>query len=272
MRPRIVATIARKDLLAASRSRAVVLPMVLLPLVVLVILPTAMALVAGRTELAASTATDLDRLIAAMPGDLQSDLLAYTPRQRSVVLAVAYLVVPLFLIVPLMVASVLAADSFAGERERRTLEALLATPTTDSELLAGKLLGAWGPAVVVGLGGIALYGLAANLAAWPVMGEVFFPAALWLLLALWIGPAAAALGLGAMVLVSARVRGAQEAFQIGGVVVLPIVLLVVGQAAGLVFLNVRLGVLLGFLLWVIATGLLWLGRQTFHREALMSRE
>jgi ABC-type Na+ efflux pump permease subunit len=39
-----------------------------------------------------------------------------------------------------MVSSVLAADSFAGEKERKTLEALLYTPTTDRELFTAKLL------------------------------------------------------------------------------------------------------------------------------------
>ena len=39
-----------------------------------------------------------------------------------------YLLAPLFLIVPLMVSAVLAADAFAGEKERRTLESLLHLP------------------------------------------------------------------------------------------------------------------------------------------------
>ena len=39
-----------------------------------------------------------------------------------------YLLAPLFLIVPLMVSAVLAADAFAGEKERKTLESLLHLP------------------------------------------------------------------------------------------------------------------------------------------------
>ena len=39
-----------------------------------------------------------------------------------------YLLAPLFLIVPLMVSAVLAADAFAGEKERKTLERLLHLP------------------------------------------------------------------------------------------------------------------------------------------------
>ena len=48
-----------------------------------------------------------------------------------------------------MTSAVIAADSFAGEKERKTLEALLYTPTTDLELFTGKVLAPWLAAVAV---------------------------------------------------------------------------------------------------------------------------
>ena len=50
---------------------------------------------------------------------------------------------------------------------------------------------------------------------------------------LWVAPAVAALGLGVMVRVSARARTSQEANQLGGAVILPLIFLAVGQATGL---------------------------------------
>jgi ABC-2 type transport system permease protein len=44
----------------------------------------------------------------------------------------------LYLAFPGMLAAGVAADSFAGERERRTLETLLATPLADGAIFAGK--------------------------------------------------------------------------------------------------------------------------------------
>jgi ABC-2 type transport system permease protein len=41
---------------------------------------------------------------------------------------------------PFMLAATSAADSFAGERERRTLETLLATPLLDRAILLGKIV------------------------------------------------------------------------------------------------------------------------------------
>ena len=171
-----------------------------------------------------------------------------------------------------MVATVIAADSLAGERERKTLETLLSAPISDRELLAGKLLAAWVPAVLVGLGGFMAYGVTANLVAWPVMGEVFFPNATWRVLALWAGPAAASFGLGVMILVSARVRGFQEAYQLGGLVVIPFIALPVSQAVGILYLGPLLAFGLGALLWAVDALLLWLGSHALQRDALLTRQ
>lgn len=49
---------------------------------------------------------------------------------------------PVFVMFPAIIASSVAADSFAGERERRTLDTLLATPISDSSLYLGKIAAA----------------------------------------------------------------------------------------------------------------------------------
>src|SRR5205085_1338470 len=71
------------------------------------------------------------------------------PAERLVTLVDGYLLAPLFLIVPLMVASVLAADAFAGEKERKTLESLLHLPIPEGDLFYAKVLGAFVPAVLI---------------------------------------------------------------------------------------------------------------------------
>jgi ABC-2 type transport system permease protein len=47
---------------------------------------------------------------------------------------------PLYLVFPGMLAASVGADAFAGERERRTLETLLATPLADGAVFVGKAL------------------------------------------------------------------------------------------------------------------------------------
>jgi hypothetical protein len=111
----------------------------------------------------------------------------------------------------------------------------------------------------------------ANLAGWSTMGQLFFPNAMWIILAVWVAPAVAGVGLGVTVLISARSEGFQEAYQLGSIVVLPIILLVVGQATGVMYFSPWLVLLLGLGFWVVAIVLLWLGARIFHRQELATR-
>jgi len=269
---RAVGAIARKDLLAALRSTSVWLPLVLVPLLLFVGVPALVSSLLVAVPVESDELNELQELVRVMPPAVQRELERYSPQQQVLVITLNQLLAPLYLLVPLMVATVIAADSLAGERERKTLEALLYTPISDRELLAGKLLAAWGPAVLVGLSGFVAYGVTANLVAWPVMGEVFFPNATWLVLALWAGPAAAGFGLGVMILVSARVRGFQEAYQLGGLVVIPFIALLVSQAVGIVYVGPLLAFGLGALLWAVDALLLWFGSQALQRDALLTRQ
>lgn len=269
MNLRAVAAIARKDLIVVRQTPAVLLPLLIVPAVMLLLLPL-LALFAP-TLVNLPGASDVTAVLARMPEAFQARFEGLSTEQTVVTLLLVYLFAPMYLIVPLMVASVIAADAFAGEKERRTLEALLYTPTSDRELLLGKLLSGFVPAMVVAWGGFVVYALVANVAGWPVMGRVFFPTAMWWVLALWVAPAVAAVGLGATVLVSARVQTFQEAYQIGAVVVLPILLLVIGQVAGVVVLSTAVVALVGAVFWAAAAVLLGLGARRFGRGELLVR-
>ena len=178
---------------------------------------------------------------------------------------------PMFLIVPLMVASVISADSFAGEKERKTLEALLYTPVTDVELFLGKVLAALVPALVIDLLSFVLYALVVNASGYHVMGRLFFPAPTWWPLVLWLAPALITAGLGATVLVSSKSKSFMQAQQVSGVIVLPVVVLMLGQVTGLLFLSPGLVLLIGAVVWILGLGLVWLGAKTFKRGELIAR-
>ena len=170
-----------------------------------------------------------------------------------------------------MVASVIAADSFVGERERKTMEALLHTPLSDLELLLGKMLTAWIAANVVSIISFVIFSIAVNAVGYGPMGGLFFPNTMWLVLVFWVTPAVAGLGLAATVLLSSRVNTFQEAYQAGGVIVVPIIGLLFAQMAGLIFLSPFFALMLGLVVWLVDGALLWLGRSAFRREDLLAR-
>ncbi len=268
---RAIWAIVRRDLKIVTRSKGVMIPMIIVPLVLMGVLPAAIGATAPLMSNVESELDDMAQFLEMMPPEMKSVLSGYTPAQTLIVAMLLYLFAPLFLILPLMVASTIAADSFAGERERKTMEALLYTPTTDTELFVGKMLAAWVPALAVTLAGFVLYGLAANLSAWPTMGELFFPNAMWIVLVLWVAPAAAALGLGVMILVSSKVGTFQEAYQMGSAVVLPILLLMFGQIGGVLYFSVGVVLIVGAVLWAIDAVVLWFAIRLFQRSEIIAR-
>ncbi|HET9623402.1 MAG TPA: ABC transporter permease subunit [Kofleriaceae bacterium] len=86
----------------------------------------------------------------------------------------------LFLMLPSIVAGSISADAFAGERERRTLETLLATPLSDASIVFGKAAAAILSAFTTGLCALLLAIVTVNVKVHPP--GVFVPSA-----AIWAG-------------------------------------------------------------------------------------
>ncbi len=272
MNRRAIKTIATRDLKVVTRSKAVMIPMVVLPVMITVLFPAILGAAAPYlSEIPGSTTSEVALYLEQMPPQMKEIFAGYTETQTMIVMMVVYIFAPMFLILPLMIASTIAADSFAGEKERKTLEALIYTPTSDAELIAGKMLAAWIPALVITLGSFVVYGIVANVAAWPTMGEIFFPNFMWLVLVFWVAPAAAGLGLGTMVLVSSKVNTFQEAYQLGATVVLPVLILILGQATGLLYLSAGVIFLVGLILWLVDAAVLWFAVRTFRRSEIIAR-
>jgi ABC-type Na+ efflux pump permease subunit len=95
-----------------------------------------------------SNQQSFDTIAKSISSDLQDQLATFSPDQLPIVLILGYLIAPPFLVLPLMLSCIIAAEAFVGEKERKTLEALLYTPATDGELFLGKALAALIPGIV----------------------------------------------------------------------------------------------------------------------------
>lgn len=127
---------------------------------------------------------------------------------------------------PLVLVISLTVDSFAGERERHTLETLLSSRLPDLAILLGKLVAAvgygWGAAMAGALLGL----LTCNLAFWPGSPLLYSPA---LTVAMGVlGLTTAALGASAGLLASLRAPTVRQAAQ-----TLSLGMLIGGSALGL---------------------------------------
>lgn len=270
---RTIFTIARKDIKEATQNRSVWLPLLIVPLIFVVIMPLGMIL--GISTVRGSEANPLNdpdfvMFIERMPEFLSETISGMDQAQSGIVLLIGYLFAPFFLIMPLMFSTVIAAESFAGERERKTIEALLYTPATDTELFLGKVLAAFSPAVLITWGGFIVYGIVVNAAAYPVMNRIWFPLPSWYPLILWVSPAISLLGVAATVLISAKVQTFMGAYQSSGSLVLLVLALLAGQATGILYLSVLTGILIGLVLLIVDGVLMMYAIRTFNRSALLA--
>jgi ABC-type transport system involved in multi-copper enzyme maturation permease subunit len=274
MNGRVLRTIATKDLKEAGQNRAAWMPAVIVPLVFLVILPLAIILAPSLFDIPMAPLLSEQGPVGMMRQNvpaLAAELAGLNERQMWVVLMTGYLLAPFFLIMPLMFSTVVGAESFVGEKERKTLEALLYTPATDGELFLGKVLASVSPAVALAWLSFLVYAIVVNVAGWPVMGRIWFPIATWWPLMLWVTPAIATLGMAVTVLISVRVNTFMEAYQLSASLVVLVLALVIGQISGILYLSVGVGLAIGLALWGLDAALIWLGIRSFARASLLSR-
>lgn len=178
--------------------------------------------------------------------------------------------VVLLLLSPIGGSMALAAFSVIGEKQARTLEPLLATPITTTELLAAKALGALLPAVALSTLGFLVYvGLIGAFAEPGVAALVAGPRSLALVFVL--GPLAGLAALLLAVTASSRVNDARSAQQVGVLVILPVIGLFIVQLRGSVTLTAG-GVLgLAAVLALVDVVLLAVAVGVFQRESILTR-
>jgi len=270
----LIWNIALKDWKEIRYNRLAWTPALVLPLIFVVVIPLLIIYLPSLGNIPGgnlNNPSDVEALLKVMPAAVQDQLAGLDMTQSMVLLVLGYFFAPMFLMVPLLVASVFGADSIVGEKERKTLEALLYTPATDRELYIAKLISSVAPAIAIAWASFALALIINNVAGAHLMGGIWFPPSHWWPLIFWVTPAVATLGMSIVVLVSSRVSTFIGAQQVSGLVAMPIVLLVLGQVLGIIYLGVLQTFVLGVVIWLINVPLIWIGVKQFSRSALMAR-
>jgi ABC-type Na+ efflux pump permease subunit len=208
-------------------------------------------------------------MYSALPPSMMETVEGLTPMQSVAVLMLGYVFAPMFLIFPLAFATVVAAESFAGERERKTLEALLYTSATEKELFWGKVITGLVPSIAISWGSFAGYIVVLNTAGYHIFHRLWFPLPSWYPLIFWITPALALLGVSATVLISSRVQTFMGAYQTSSSLVVVVLALLVGQVSGVVYLTAGTGLLVGLVFWIISAFLIMLAMRSFKRAQLL---
>ena len=258
----------KKDWIEIRQSRQILLPLILVPMIMVVLLPVATiqipVLLSPSSGQQAST-------IFSLPPELSNLAPGMSGRASYVYTMSTVFFAPFTLLVPLIVSSIISSDSFAGEKERKTVEALLATPISDRELLMGKILASFIPATVATLISFAAYALITDMLDWPLFGYPILPTLAWLVIVALLAPGFALAAIGLTVIVSSRVSGSREAQQLSGLLIIPIVVLVLGQTSGAISAGMGPLLILLACIAVLDYAVLMVGVKLFNRERILSK-
>jgi ABC-type transport system involved in multi-copper enzyme maturation permease subunit len=264
---RRVKALMRKDIGEVLSSKLTLTPLIVVPLVLCVLLPVGLMLVGFLLDVALiQGAQFLEKVIPLYP---VPDVLQNTTH-RMLFIFFNYTFVPFFMIVPLMVSSLIAANSVVGEKERGTLETLLYTPISNRELIVGKLLGSFLPAVVVSSAAFVLYLFIGNAVSLSMIGFMIIRSPIWIPAMLLLSPATSLLGLSLTLLVSIKSKTYVEAQQISGVIVLPIIVLVVIQMTGVLVFSSIYVVAFSVLLLIVSYVIFGRVGPKFSRESILN--
>ena len=177
----------------------------------------------------------------------------------------------LFMMLPLIIPINIAAYSIVGEKTTRSLEPLLATPITTTELLVGKTLAAAIPAILATLAGFLIYAVGALiLADNPLVVRTLLDP-MWLLAVILVGPLLAVLSVNFAILVSSRVNDPRVAEQLSAVIIVPLLVVFFGQISGLFMIDSRFILAAGLVLLIIDIAVVQIGVRLFQRETILTR-
>jgi len=139
-----------------------------------------------------------------------------------------------------MISNVIATHSFIGEKEKKTIEALLYTPINQHTLIMGKALAGFLPAVILTWVFCLIYSIIANVAGEILFNELIFPNAEWMILLVCIIPAITFFSVVFVVMISLRVKSSKSAQSASLIIVLPIMGSITSQVIGSVLINWQL--------------------------------
>jgi uncharacterized membrane protein SpoIIM required for sporulation/ABC-type transport system involved in multi-copper enzyme maturation permease subunit len=174
---------------------------------------------------------------------------------------------------PISISLVIALETFVGEKERRSLEPLLSTPLTNTELYIGKTLAAMLPPLLSSYGGMAVYLISL------VFGDLAWrPHAILVVQIILLTTVQALAMVTGAVVVSSQTTSTRAANLLASFIIIPMTVLIQAESA-IMFLAPDADSPDGIgSLWAVIAGmmvvvilLLRVGNSLFNREELLGR-
>lgn len=176
-----------------------------------------------------------------------------------------------FVVLAAIVPSTIAAYSIVGEKVEKSLEPLLATPTTDDEILLGKSIAAFLPPILSIWAAASLFMAITDYQTYNLLSYYYFPnwdSAVMLFL---LAPLAAILSIELGVIVSARVNDVRGANQIASLMFIPFMGIFLVGAEGIISFDIGTLLIISAVVLIFEVVLFFVSKSTFKREEILTK-
>ncbi len=226
---RAMYAVMKKDFRGIISNRRLFLELLIVPLILTIVLPSIFVV-------AIHFAPDDPDILKML------ELLPQGSRTGGVEMAVTglilnYILPVFFLMIPIMTASIMAASSFVGEKEKHTLETLLYCPLSVKQIFQAKVLASFLFSMMVALISFAAMMIVLEMEAFFIMDRLIMPAAGWIVILCLLSPSISLITVTLIVRGSAKAQSVEESQQGAVFLIVPLILLVAGQFAGVMLLK-----------------------------------
>ena len=239
--------IIKKDFRGVTANRRLFSAILIVPVILTIILPSIFVFLIHF----APDDPDIQSLLDMLPQVLQSESLELT----VTALILNYILPVFFLMIPIMTASIMAASSFVGEKEKHTLETLLYCPLSLKQIFRAKVLASFLLSMLVSLISFCAMLLVLESEIFFLMGDLLPPSVNWIVILLLVSPAISLIAVTLIVRGSAKAQSVEESQQAAVFLTIPVILLVAGQFTGILILSawvlLGLGVLCALIAWLL---------------------
>ena len=175
-----------------------------------------------------------------------------------------------FIILAASLTTVIASYSLIGEKVEKSIEPLLATPTTDGEILLGKCFAAFLPTIISIYVGLVIFMVLTDIMTYKTLGYFYFPNWDIAIMILIITPLASILSVELGVIISSRVNDVRSAQQLGQLVIIPFFGVYILSQIGFISLHINNLLIISGILLVIDLVLFYISTITFNREEILT--
>lgn len=244
---RAMLSLMKKDFKGITANRRLFSAILIVPLVLTVFLPSLFIVLIHF----APDDPDFQSLAGMLPQSLQGGSLEMTIAG----LVLNYIMPLFFLMIPIMTASVMAASSFVGEKERRTLETLLYSPLSLKQIFRAKVAASFLLSMLVSFLSFFAMLVVVEAELFFLAGGLLLPGAGWAAILLLVSPAISLIAVTLIVRRSAKAQSVEESQQGAVFLIVPVILLVTGQFSGVLLVSVWLllgiGAVCALLAWLL---------------------